>query len=455
MDAMVRRAMWATLCTLLTLCPGPLGCASDDDGAGNSASDGSDEDRGQEARDVECRTAEDCEPGQRCRLDLGVSRRLLQETPVALEPCTAPRACESDVECADIDGVCRLEGDSGTLVPPSPAGCVPFGGQWPARFCVAPWSEDSCDGTRTCSVEGHCTLDKCTDEGAAPCPDYWRCDAALAARTLTAEELLTPGGLTTYGAEVVASETPYQRGCVLLRCDEAGGSPCETGFHCDTALAEPDSVGCVVTPCEELGACSDDERYVCEPTSEAARPSGEDVHGCVLRNCEEGLPCADGFICEAAHAGADASGCRLLHCSEAPDVCAAGWACDGERAAADDHGCHPISCVDGPPCTEPYECDPAHSLADPRGCAPPPWLECPECILPPEPEGESELGADPPDEPSSPEPEVAAEPPPMDPVTPGAEDTPPDAAEPDAAPAEAVNPESANDTPDEVLGVCR
>jgi hypothetical protein len=165
------------------------------------------------------------------------------------------------------------------------------------------------------------------------------------------------------------------RGCARIGCDEAGGFTCRDGWVCDAANAT-DPSGCVALPCAEAGRCSDDTRFICEPTGSAPRPMGGDQHGCVLRNCEEGFEChrfvndVDVGYCDFEGPFADQFGCAWRRCDEPGSPCNSSQICEPAATFADARGCRPMTCAEGVSCGT-LPCDPSDPNADSRGCVAP------------------------------------------------------------------------------------
>ncbi len=233
----------------------------------------------------------DCPMGLVCRFD-DVSER---EEPIAVDPCRRHAPCSSDSDC----GTGRICVER-VLDPTSPLDVI----------CVGPVCADdcrlvACPEPLVCTESGACEARACEAPGAS-CPEYYRCepDAAF-------------GDTRGYPIETKVHDSKTLRmqagfGCVLARCDEGDGYVCPKDWVCDPARATTAS-GCVALPCSEIGHCDDDERNICEPLDDSPRAISFDPHGCVPRNCREGLECGAGYYCDAGVSGA-------------------GWACVPNRA---------------------------------------------------------------------------------------------------------------------------
>ena len=151
-----------------------------------------------------------------------------------------------------------------------------------------------------------------------------------------------------------------QRGCVRKLCDEEGGFACLDNWSCDPARAGEEGSGCVPKPCTETGRCHDDATFICEPGNDERRPQGEDLHGCVYRNCAEGRVCSvlqddvNYAYCDIASPAADSFGCVVRQCDEVPELCADNFVCDvaARTGTKNGFGCRLRGCNDpgGPTC---------------------------------------------------------------------------------------------------------
>jgi hypothetical protein len=202
----------------------------------------------------------------------------------------------------------------------------------------------------------------CTDPGAAPCPERWRCDPVAAGQ----ESL---GSVGSIFSDVDAGDA-HARGCARKKCDEDDGHVCAEFWECDPSRSV-DGSGCVGVPCATHGHCQWDN-FTCEPTSSAPRPSGTDYFGCVQKNCEEGLECGGGiepeaYVCDSSAPNADAWGCVLHRCTDGYE-CGAGFVCDPSKWNSGPSGCRPKNCSDGEACPAGFICRPED--ATPDGCIP-------------------------------------------------------------------------------------
>jgi Cys-rich repeat protein len=310
-----------------------------------------------------------------------------------------PRACRDDSECAAGE-VCELPPDSQlrpTIVVPCyiqyqlcsedvecPAGELCFSGDHlpidvrsglcpePAGVCLPPCPVTLCHADEACGADGRCNLKSCDEVDVPGCPEHWTCAPERAG-----SEPATParGGIAD---DTPAHTRAIARGCARLHCDEPDGFVCKQHWECDPANAT-DPSGCVALPCEVIGQCSRDSDRICAPSSAAPRPAGEDEHGCVYRNCEEGRSCqnqisdsdlgvVDIGACEPSAVTADAYGCVALPCELSGGACSWNAVCEPGSPLADERGCRPATCADGLSCREGSVCDPSSSLADARGC---------------------------------------------------------------------------------------
>jgi hypothetical protein len=303
-----------------------------------------------------CRSDADCGSEQFCKPIPSPG----QETQV-VPPCmTTFSYCTSSADCPD-GNVCWPQGRWST---PIPGNCFPTG-----RLC-GPACEVSnlCLTDEVCEASGECRLPTCNEADATACPDRWRCDPG-AAETEAMQPVAgaNEADSSSYGRDIL-------RGCARIRCDASGGFTCKDGWACDPDNAT-DPSGCIALSCAETGHCSDDARYICEPTSSASRPVGSDAHGCVLKNCEEGFVCqrvVDGIdvgYCDFDGPLVDAFGCAWLRCDEPGSTCNASQICEPGSSRADARGCRAATCEEGASCGS-LPCDPSHPNADSRGCLP-------------------------------------------------------------------------------------
>jgi hypothetical protein len=198
------------------------------------------------------------------------------------------------------------------MVAPCPDGTI--------GVCDAPCSSDGstgrmCNSFERCAANAQCERQRCDDPDFAGCPATMQCDPTYiwdADPTVPLGKYQpygTPGGGYAYESRAA------QSGCVFRRCDDPDGYQCLADLRCDLESARPTTSGCVAIPCAELGHCSDDEYYLCAPTSTDRHQEGLDAHGCTFKNCEE-RPCSGGFTCDFDSSESDASGCRRTQCSE-------------------------------------------------------------------------------------------------------------------------------------------
>jgi len=304
--------------------------------------------------DAICRSDADCRAEQRCKPISSPGER-----PQVVAPCMVTFSlCTTSADCSN-GQVCWPQGRTSTPLPPN---CYPNG-----RLCGPPCSTSSlCLTDETCEANGECRLPACDEASAMACPDHWRCNP-VAAETETVQPVIGANEQDSqnYGRDVL-------RGCARIRCDESGGFTCKAGWACDPEKAS-DPSGCVALPCADIGHCSDDASFICVPTSSGGRPMGNDVHGCVLRNCEEGFACQriiDGIdvgYCDFEGPLVDAFGCASLRCDEPGSTCSAGLVCEPSSSLADSRGCRLATCEEGASCGS-LPCDPASPNADSRGC---------------------------------------------------------------------------------------
>lgn len=259
--------------------------------------------------------------------------------------------CTTDEECGE-GRVCG--GDT------AGAGFNCFG-----SYCGSACTPDSCAAGTQCLPNGHCAALPCTDPEFVGCPDLWYCDAAAA------QSGDTSGGLQIDGSTSTSQPIGVlESGCRQLRCDEAGGPACIDGWECNTAAAAEQSVGCAALACEDIGHCSNDDVYICEPTSSNTRYDSVDAHGCVQKNCEEGYPCTEYQVCDYSRPDADVVGCSFVQCTEPGGVCpgSSSTVCDPGSTYANVYGCRLPNCNDDYTCPMGSTCDPASEAANARGC---------------------------------------------------------------------------------------
>lgn len=331
---------WCEL-TFLSLLLGSTGCGS------SQSADERETSRNVEVQRGQCHAAADCDSGQSCApTDENAARRSL----LIVAPCMTPQPvyvqCGTDAECSE-GQICTTDKDP---VPASPfvGGCPHVAPS--ASVCNTACTDATCPlGTR-CEQDGHCRLVPCDDPDGM-CPEGFTCDPQTAALGLTANEVTVPGGLTTEGVALALSSAIvdlHRSGCLLLHCDEAGSLSCSPGYLCDRALAGDKSVGCAVLNCHDWGQCSS-ESYICEPTSSNPRVAGMDVHGCSLKNCEEGFDCGAARVCDFNRPDADEWGCAFVQCDEGGAMpCSAGYSCQPGHQFADAYGCVSPAAVPSP-----------------------------------------------------------------------------------------------------------
>jgi hypothetical protein len=303
--------------------------------------------------DTECTAAQKCEPLTSPR-----------ERPMMVAPCMVTFAyCMTSADCEN-GQVCWPLGRNTGVLPPN---CFPTG-----STCGPPCTSTNgaCLTDEVCETNGECRLPACDEADGMACPDHWRCDPP----TAEAEAVQPMFGANEADAPNYARDA--ERGCTRIRCDEPLGYTCKDGWECDPQNAA-DPSGCVALPCVEAGRCSDDTRFICEPTSSSPRPMGGDAHGCVLRNCEEGYPCIryvndiNVGYCDFGGPWADPFGCAWRPCDQSSSPCNTNQRCEPASTFADVRGCRPITCAEVASCGV-LVCDPSDPNADLRGCVPPP-----------------------------------------------------------------------------------
>ena len=220
------------------------------------------------------------------------------------------RSCTSDRDCPAEAPRC-----AGALVPDRPAlancsstcdadtdcesdyYCEPTG-RFSCRMCLPGCKLEPCAYDEVCRADGRCAITACTDTGAPPCPAGWHCDPSAPPSE-------------NQGAQASPSDSRYvTRGCTRTRCDDdADGIVCMDLWRCEPEQTDF-ATGCVPLPCADTGRCSDDATYTCAPNNDGPRTPGTDPHGCVYKNCGEGVPCASSSqIC-------DDGSCRQRTCAE-------------------------------------------------------------------------------------------------------------------------------------------
>ena len=120
---------------------------------------------------------------------------------------------------------------------------------------------------------------------------------------------------------------------------------CDAGERCNDGACEP-------TPCTDGFTCP--ELRVCAPER-----AGSDLHGCALRNCNEGYVCEAGYECDGA-----TGNCLAVHCREGGSaVCPLNQVCDDAVAG---RGCLPKPCEADANC----DCGACIHLCSGAGCGP-------------------------------------------------------------------------------------
>lgn len=226
-------------------------------------------------------------------------------------PCASDRDCPFEHHCVVASAPDRpaIAACSNTCAtdPECPAGY--FCGQSKnlgCNECVELCQTGGCDEGEACQPDGRCVFTLCTDADAPPCPSGWHCDPSA------------PSSEDEGAKPDPADETRVARGCARTRCDDPDGIVCTDLWRCDPTRSDF-ATGCFPLPCSETGRCSDDATYICEPNNDGPRVAGTDPHGCVHKNCGEGVPCDPAQIC-------DAGACRQRTCAERS--CASGSHCE-------------------------------------------------------------------------------------------------------------------------------
>lgn len=235
--------------------------------------------------------------------------------------------------------------------------------------CVESCATAGCPTDLVCGPSGRCIPGPCDAPGALACPPHWRC----APQQVPLEPSWFDGSDTD--ADWDASTTT-QRGCVRKRCDEVDGFTCRQFWACDPAPSDNQS-GCVPIDCALTGHCSNDARYICVPVSPRARPVIRDLHGCIGRNCEEGLSCTYeidfinvGYCDFDGPWAAYDTGCAAHRCDDVAGLCPEGNFCDPASPTSDARGCRWATCKDPTrfACQAPAHCDPSSPAANSFGC---------------------------------------------------------------------------------------
>jgi len=295
-----------------------------------------------------CAADTDCGAGGRC-VPVTADRDLLM-----VAPCFIGTQCTTDAACG-AGSVCDL------FPLPDVSFCPNI-----ELTCGQACSDDPSTG-RLCGefnscTEGHCVRQRCDDPDFVGCPSSMQCDPTY---VWDADPSVPIGKYYLYGTSGVSSSVAQERlaaetGCVFRTCDDADGYQCLSGLRCDPAQAKPENSGCVAIPCAELGRCSNDDYYLCEPTSSAPHEKALDAHGCTYRNCEE-RSCGTGYSCDFDSPKSDSSGCRITLCNEpAGRTCEANTKCAPEDPAAFASGCAPMQCD-----TDGFECSKSNMVCAP------------------------------------------------------------------------------------------
>jgi hypothetical protein len=265
--------------------------------------------------------------------------------PMVAVPCPVGlMVCSLDAECPG-GQVCEVQGNR--------PGC--------GMACEPGCPTIACPDDMTCE-RARCRPLRCDEVGGPSCEEHWRCDPAAAPN----EPLENEGS-----RELDLSNAQHQidRGCVRIRCGEPGGYTCKDdvggGWACDPENAI-DGSGCVASPCSESGICSDSSFFICEPTSSNPRPAGVDPHGCVPRNCEEGIACllansATGMnvgYCDFEGPYVDERGCAIMQCVSDAE-CDLSQVCEPGSAGVIRTGCRQRRCTEGYTCPSGLRCDPS------------------------------------------------------------------------------------------------
>jgi hypothetical protein len=329
----VRQSQWTWFCPLV-LGLAVIDCSGDSQVTGGSA----------------CNTNVDCPEGQRC--ELGLTPPSQTKT---VAPCPMTQACSTSAQC-----------QGGYVCLPSTQ-LVVGGGICPTMTCSPPCQISGCRPDQLCGASGLCEFHRCDEPGAPACAEHYRCDVAAAA--------VAPAAWLQ-GSSIADTDDPTraaQRGCVHERCDESGGFVCRDYWQCEPGRAM-DPSGCVPVPCTTTGHCSDDSVYVCSPTNAGHRANGTDAHGCVVRNCGEGLACTylrngvNFSHCDLANPASNGDGCALRRCDEEPKACLSTQRCEPSARFADDIGCRPLTCEEGATCPAGYVCDVSSAASSATGC---------------------------------------------------------------------------------------
>jgi hypothetical protein len=284
----------------------------------------------------------DCADGQHCELGQALTRR-----PMIALPCPnmGISNCALDSDCAsgEICAPASLDGKSDC-----------------GKICKSGCPMVPCASTQTCE-NARCRNLRCDETGGPVCETHWRCDPAAAVN----EPAVNVGSREIDSGNAAGA---IAAGCVRMRCNEEGGFTCKDfnggGWVCDPENTT-DGSGCRALSCAEKPGCSNDTAYICEPTSTNPRPADVDPHGCVRRNCEEGVECMiinsqigeNVGVCDFTSQFADEFGCVPRPC-ETDAECLAFELCD-PAGVSNIWGCRARRCDEGGACQAGYHCDPS------------------------------------------------------------------------------------------------
>jgi len=296
--------------------------------------------------DSSCSSDEDCASGEHCARQEGPPRQpmIAIPCPPGGTPCTADSECPSGSICetASLDGKTNC-----------------------GKICEPGCTAESCPTHQVCE-NARCRDRRCDEPDGPVCAEHWRCDPAATAN----EPLVNEGS-----RESDSANPSIRVGCVRVKCNETNGFTCEDqngGWVCDPENTT-DGSGCRAVPCEQSLTCSDDSNFICTPSSSNPRPGGVDPHGCVRRNCEEGVECmifaafsgTNVGYCNFASPFADELGCAPRPCNETGTGCLMLEVCD-PSSQSNRFGCRSGTCVEGAPCLDGWHCDPNSTAPD--GC---------------------------------------------------------------------------------------
>jgi hypothetical protein len=307
-----------------------------------------------------CRGNSDCAANQTCSSTIQPGSG---SQAIAAPPCLGMAACTTSAQCGT--NVCA----------PNPYLAQFPGFQCPPMVCTPPCQSTGCATDQRCEASGLCATRLCSEADAPACAEHYRCDTAAAAMQ---------DGAPLQGSNIADTDDPRRaatRGCVRKKCSEAGGFTCGDNWRCDPSKAT-DPSGCVPLPCSQTGHCTNDGSSICMPTSAGPRPPGMDAHGCVSRNCGEGMTSLCTYIqngvdygyCDVTAPTADINGCMKHRCNERAGACVTGYKCDPTSPNADPLGCRAASCREGTTCQPSFLCDPGSPYSDVFGCRTPETL---------------------------------------------------------------------------------